>query len=216
MTRSRSIILSLTLALTLVLGLAACSGAEAAPDEGEAVAADTTAESEAERSEGGIDGEAAADGSFQLFGEQDPGDAYVITVDGQVFSADGQKQPEGNPTAGDVQTFRETLYAVNDSGDGPEGDPLGYTANYCVLTTTEAMEDAEERAWVCTQQFVLDDRGEISATSAYTDADPLDDQLAITGGTEEFASATGPASFEAVPIPGENVGNSLYTFDLDL
>lgn len=119
------------------------------------------------------------------------------------------------PSPGDRNVFREQLFALDDSDpDNPEptGPQLGSVLAECTVVTVG--QTPADQSQLCSRMFVLDDRGDIAAAESFTFADPVDDTLALTGGTGDFRDAGGQVSFTAEFFDDGDLFNSVYDFRL--
>lgn len=139
-----------------------------------------------------------------------------VLPDGQTFTEDapppGAEEGPIAPPVGTRVFVSETLYATEDGTT--RGEEIGRTHIECTAGVVPA-------AFRCDIAFVLANGSQLHGAvhvdfSAQSETEPLRFDIAVTGGTDDFAGAAGEVSLLDVTPAGDPAAETLTLYEVDL
>ena len=154
-----------------------------------------------------------ADGQHQWIAVED--EFAIVLPNGDTFTDENEPpDEEAEPPVGARLFLGEVLYATDD-GETP-GDEVGRTTIECTVQATTT-------AFLCDIVFDVDEAGQLHGTvlvdfTEQSDTEPLQFDIAVTGGTGDFSGATGVVSLTDLTDPDdpEAETTTLYETDIDV
>jgi hypothetical protein len=136
----------------------------------------------------------------------------IVLPNGETFTEeDPPPDEEAEPPVGAQFFLGEVLYATED-GETP-GDEVGRTHVECTA-------QAVPTSFLCDIVFVVDEAGQLHGTvladfGEQTD-EPLQLDIAVTGGTGEFAGASGVVSLTDITDPEDPEAETTTLYETDI
>jgi hypothetical protein len=157
--------------------------------------------------------EERGDGQRRWIAVQDQ--VAIVLPDGETYTEQNPPPGEGFvPPVGSRVFVDETLYAAVDGNT--RGDEVGRTHIECTAQVVRLSSR-------CDTAFVLTTGSQLHGVtlvdlSAQTGTEPLQLEIAVTGGTEEFFGATGEVSLLDITDPDDPAAEimTLYETDIEL